>query len=139
VRFGRANIDGQEAQATNTLFDWYASSSCPVTSGLLHRRYRRANEDAEQFPKRHCIGSCTFRDVPYYVIDFTSAGIELLQVLLKVPRVSISGRAYAVAGKFISRLHCANWHSKCSYALDFASWQKTGISAFSNDIRLAGY
>jgi hypothetical protein len=55
-----------------------------------------------------------FCDAPYYAIDFTSAGIELLQVLLKVLRVSNNGPAYEVAGKFISRLHCADWHSKCS-------------------------
>ena len=55
-----------------------------------------------------------FSEVPYYVIDFTAAGIELLQVLLKVLRVSNSGPTYEVAGKFINRLHCANWQSKCS-------------------------
>jgi hypothetical protein len=49
-----------------------------------------------------------FSEVPYYVIDFTSAGIELLQVLLQVLRVSNSGPTYEVAGKFINRLHCAN-------------------------------
>ena len=52
-----------------------------------------------------------FSDVPYYVIDFTAAGIELLQVLLKVLRVSNNGPTYEVAGKFINRLHCAEWHS----------------------------
>jgi hypothetical protein len=55
-----------------------------------------------------------FSDVPYYVIDFTAAGIELLQVLLKVLRVSHSGPIYEVAGKFIDRVHCANWHRNCS-------------------------
>jgi len=54
-----------------------------------------------------------FSDAPYYVIDFTAAGIELLQVLLKVLRVSNSGPTYEVAGKFINRLHYADWHSKC--------------------------
>jgi hypothetical protein len=48
-----------------------------------------------------------FSDVPYYVIDFTAAGLELLQVLMKVLRVSNSGPTYQVAGKFINRLHCA--------------------------------
>jgi hypothetical protein len=55
-----------------------------------------------------------FSDAPYYVIDFTAAGIELLQVLLKVLRVSNTGPTYEVAGRFINRLHCADWHSKCS-------------------------
>jgi hypothetical protein len=54
-----------------------------------------------------------FCEVPYYVIDFTAAGIELLQVLLKVVRVSNSGPTYEVAGKFINRLHSANGQSKC--------------------------
>ena len=54
-----------------------------------------------------------FSDVPYYVIDFTAAGIELLQVLLKVLRVSNSGPNYEVAGKFISRLHCAIPQPSC--------------------------
>jgi hypothetical protein len=49
-----------------------------------------------------------FSDVPYYVIDFTSAQIELLQVLLQVLRVSNTGPTYEIAGKFINRLHCAN-------------------------------
>ncbi len=53
-----------------------------------------------------------FSDAPYYVIDFTSAGIELLQVMLKVLRVSNSGPTYELAGKFINRLHCADWHTK---------------------------
>lgn len=55
-----------------------------------------------------------FSDAPYYVIDFTAAGIELLQVLVKVLRVSNTGPTYEVAGKFINRLHCADWHNKCS-------------------------
>jgi hypothetical protein len=55
-----------------------------------------------------------FSDFPYYVIDFTAAGIELLQVLLKVLRVSNCGPTYEVAGKFINRLHCADWNSKRS-------------------------
>jgi hypothetical protein len=55
-----------------------------------------------------------FSDAPYYVIDFTAAGIELLQVLLKVLRVSNCGPTYEVAGKFINRLHCADWHNKRS-------------------------
>ena len=53
-----------------------------------------------------------FTDAPYYVIDFTSAGIELLQVLMKVVRVSNNGPNYEVAGKFINRLHCADWRSE---------------------------
>jgi hypothetical protein len=48
-----------------------------------------------------------FSNVPYYAIDFTAAGFELLQVLLKVLRASNCGPTYEVAGKFISRLHCA--------------------------------
>jgi ribosomal protein L37AE/L43A len=55
-----------------------------------------------------------FSDAPYYVIDFTAAGIELLQVLLKVLRVRNTGPTYEVAGNFINRLHCADWHNKCS-------------------------
>jgi hypothetical protein len=55
-----------------------------------------------------------FSDAPYYVVDFTAAGIELLQVLLKVLRVTNTGPTYEVAGKFINRLHCADWHNKCS-------------------------
>jgi hypothetical protein len=54
-----------------------------------------------------------FTDAPYFVIDFTSAGIELLQVLMAVVRVSNNGPNYEVAGKFINRLHCADWRSKC--------------------------
>jgi hypothetical protein len=55
-----------------------------------------------------------FTDVPYFVIDFTAAGIELLQVLLKVLRVSNNGPTYEVAGQFINRLHCTDWHDNCS-------------------------
>ena len=54
-----------------------------------------------------------FTDAPYYVLDFTSAGMELFQVLMKVVRVSNNGPNYEVAGKFINRLHCADWHSEC--------------------------
>jgi hypothetical protein len=72
-----------------------------------------------------------FSDVPYYVIDFTAAGIELLQVLLKVLRVSNSGPTYEVAGQFINRLHCADWHNKCSLVPDSVIPQKIGVSATS--------
>jgi hypothetical protein len=65
-------------------------------------------------PSGIALAYARFSDVPYYVIDFTSAGIELLQVLLKVLRVSNSGPTYEVAGKFINRLHRADWHSKCT-------------------------
>jgi len=60
--------------------------------------------------------SCArFTNAPYFAIDFTSAGIELLQVLLQVVRVSNNGPNYEVAGKFISRLHCASPRpSQCS-------------------------
>src|SRR4051794_20929645 len=54
------------------------------------------------------LGCARFGDTPYYVIDFTCAGIELLQVLLKVLRVSNNGPAYEVAGTFITRLRCAD-------------------------------
>ncbi len=53
-----------------------------------------------------------FSDVPYFVIDFTEARLELLQVLMKVLRVSSSGPMYEVAGKFISRLRCPDWHNQ---------------------------
>jgi hypothetical protein len=63
-------------------------------------------------PSGIALANTRFSEVPYYVIDFTAAGIELLQVLLKVLRVSNNGPTYEVAGKFINRLHCANWQSK---------------------------
>jgi hypothetical protein len=63
-------------------------------------------------PSGIALAHTRFCDSPYYVIDFTSAGIELLQVLLRVLRVSNCGPTYEVAGKFISRLHCASWHNK---------------------------
>ena len=59
-----------------------------------------------------------FTDAPYFVIDFTSAGIELLQVLMKVVRVRNNGPSYEVAGKFINRLHCADWRSECPPAAE---------------------
>jgi hypothetical protein len=52
--------------------------------------------------------SCArFTSVPYFALDFTTSGIELLQVLLRVLRVSNNGPNYEVAGKFVNRLHCA--------------------------------
>jgi hypothetical protein len=52
--------------------------------------------------------SCArFTNVPYFALDFTSAGIDLLQVLLRVLRVSNNGPNYEVAGKFVNRLRCA--------------------------------
>jgi hypothetical protein len=52
-----------------------------------------------------------FSEVPYYVIDFTAAGMELLQVLVQVLRVRNNGPTYELAGKFINRLHCTDWHN----------------------------
>jgi hypothetical protein len=43
-----------------------------------------------------------FIDVPYLAIDFTLAGLELLQVVLQVLRVRNIGPVYEVAGQFIS-------------------------------------
>jgi hypothetical protein len=45
-----------------------------------------------------------FIDGPYLALDFTVAGIELLQVVLKVLRVQGAGPVYEVGGQFISRL-----------------------------------
>jgi hypothetical protein len=55
-------------------------------------------------PSGAALAHTRFSDVPYFVLDFTAAGIELLQVVLKVLRVSNSGPIYEVAGKFISRV-----------------------------------
>jgi len=54
-----------------------------------------------------------FTSVPYFALDFTTAGIELMQVLLRVLRVSNNGPNYEVAGKFINRLHCAIPQPSC--------------------------
>jgi len=45
-----------------------------------------------------------FVDGPYLALDFSIAGIELLQVVLKVLRVQSRGIVYEVGGEFISRL-----------------------------------
>jgi hypothetical protein len=45
-----------------------------------------------------------FVDAPYLALDFTVAGVELLQVVLKVLRVRSVGPVYEVAGEFVSRL-----------------------------------
>jgi hypothetical protein len=45
-----------------------------------------------------------FLDAPYLALDFTVAGVELLQVVLKVLRVNSTGPVYEMAGQFISRL-----------------------------------
>lgn len=43
-------------------------------------------------------------DAPYLVLDFTVAGGELLQVVLKVIRVRRVGPIYEIAGEFIDQL-----------------------------------
>jgi hypothetical protein len=43
-------------------------------------------------------------DVPYLAIDFSAAGIELMQVVLRVLRVRNVGAVYEVAGEFVSQL-----------------------------------
>jgi hypothetical protein len=45
-----------------------------------------------------------FTQVPYYALDFTLAGVELVQVVLEVLRVRNVGVLYEVAGRFVSRL-----------------------------------
>jgi hypothetical protein len=45
-----------------------------------------------------------FLDAPYLALDFSIAGVELLQVILKVLRVHSTGPVYEMAGQFISRL-----------------------------------
>jgi hypothetical protein len=95
------------------------SIGVPVVAVPLRANFRIAGPAVRMTTKDisqsgMALAHARFSDVPYYVIDFTAAGIELLQVLLKVLRVSNSGPSYEVAGKFINRLHCADWHSKCS-------------------------
>ena len=43
-------------------------------------------------------------DAPFLALDFSVAGVELLQVVLKVLRVSSRGLVYEIGGEFISRL-----------------------------------
>ena len=62
-----------------------------------------------------------FSDAPYYVIDFTEARFELMQVLLKVLRVSNSGPTYELGGKFMNRLQCTDWNNNCSTKVDSKS------------------
>jgi hypothetical protein len=45
-----------------------------------------------------------FTQAPYYALDFTLAGVELVQVVLEVLRVRNVGVLYEVAGRFVSRL-----------------------------------
>ena len=45
-----------------------------------------------------------FVDAPYLALDFRGAGVELLQVVLKVLRVRCLGPVYEVGGEFMSRL-----------------------------------
>jgi hypothetical protein len=45
-----------------------------------------------------------FTQAPYYALDFTLAGVELVQVVLEVLRVRNIGVLYEVAGRFVSRL-----------------------------------
>jgi hypothetical protein len=43
-------------------------------------------------------------DAPYLAIDFTSPGIELLQVVYRVLACRSVGPVYAIRGEFVSRL-----------------------------------
>jgi hypothetical protein len=45
-----------------------------------------------------------FVDAPYLAIDFTAAGLELLQVVFKVLRCRSLGPVYEIGGQYISRL-----------------------------------
>jgi len=45
-----------------------------------------------------------FVDAPFLALDFRVAGVELLQVVLKVLRVRSRGLVYEIGGEFISRL-----------------------------------
>jgi hypothetical protein len=45
-----------------------------------------------------------FVDAPYLAIDFTTAGVDKMQVVLQVLRCRASGPVYEIGGKFISRL-----------------------------------
>ena len=45
-----------------------------------------------------------FSNAPFYALDFTAAGIDLLQVVLRVLRVRNLGLAYEIGGQFTSRV-----------------------------------
>jgi hypothetical protein len=49
-----------------------------------------------------------FTNAPYFALDFTVTGMELLQVVVQVLRVTHTGPLYEIAGRFISRLQSAN-------------------------------
>jgi hypothetical protein len=50
------------------------------------------------------LASTRFTDFPYYALDFTQAGIELLQVVLQVLRTGHIGPNYEITGKFTRRI-----------------------------------
>lgn len=45
-----------------------------------------------------------FTETPYFALDFTAAGIELVQVVMEVLRVRPVGPLYEIGGRFLSRL-----------------------------------
>jgi hypothetical protein len=83
--------------------------SVPVTVLPLAADFRIDGEPIQMTTANISLGGVAlihtrFIDAPYLALDFTVAGVELLQVVLKVLRVRSVGPVYEIGGQFISRL-----------------------------------
>jgi hypothetical protein len=81
----------------------------PVLVLPLARDFRVAGEPMQMTTVNVSLGGAAlvhtrFIDAPYLALDFSVAGVELMQVILHVLRVRSTGLVYEIGGKFISRL-----------------------------------
>jgi len=83
--------------------------SVPVVAVALASDFRIKDEPVKMTTANVSLGGAAlihtrFVDAPYLALDFTAAGVELMQVVLKVLRVKSIGSVYEMAGEFISQL-----------------------------------
>ena len=81
----------------------------PVVAVALGSDFRIVGEPVRMTTADVSLGGAAlihtrFVDAPYLALDFSTAGVELMQVVMKVLRVRNIGPVYQVAGEFISQL-----------------------------------
>jgi hypothetical protein len=81
----------------------------PVVAVPLAADFRIDGEPAQMLTANISLGGAAlihtrFIDADYLALDFTGAGSESLQVVLKVLRVRSLGLVYEISGEFVSRL-----------------------------------
>jgi hypothetical protein len=103
------SLGGEKYEGPERRRDQRYAVTVPVVAVPLGQDFRIVGEPVKMTTLNVSLGGAAlmhtrFTEAPYFALDFTSAGVELLQVVLQVLRVRNLGPLYEIGGRFISRL-----------------------------------